>query len=238
MIESSEIPAQKFWKLKWEEYSSETIFIMNSDIWGIYVLIRHTPIRIIDPYGIGLRNFCNFQSAERLQFFSELLLPARSVLQHIAALLVDPVNQGDGMCQGRFYTFKELLKRLRQKRTAQKQHGIVIVIQPERIPDHHVHPIVFLRPLLRCPAGDLVDFDTAQPAGRMAFQQISKNAPLPASDIQKNILLSQCDKSVTPLFYPCVLLLRTLMNTGDFYIHIIQTYFDNLFNRWRRIPVM
>lgn len=211
---------------------------MNSDIWGIYVLIRHTSIRIIDPYGIGLRNFCNFQSAERLQFFSELLLPARSVLQHIAALLVDPVNQGDGMCQGRFYTFKELLKRLRQKRTAQKQHGIVIVIQPERIPDHHVHPIVFLRPLLRCPAGDLVDFDTAQPAGRMAFQQISKNAPLPASDIQKNILLSQCDKSVTPLFYPCVLLLRTLMNTGDFYIHIIQTYFDNLFNRWRRIPVM
>ncbi len=135
------------------------------------------------------------------------------------------------MRQRRFHTLKELLKRLRQKRTAQKQHGIVIVIQPERIPDHHIHPIVFLRPLLRCPAGDLVDFDTAQPAGRMAFQQISKNAPLPASDIQKNILLSQCDKSVTPLFYPCVLLLRTLMNTGDFYIHIIQTYFDNLFNR-------
>lgn len=135
-------------------------------------------------------------------------------------------------------TLKELLKRLRQKRTAQKQHGIVIVIQPERIPDHHIHPIVFLRPLLRCPAGDLVDFDTAQPAGRMAFQQISKNAPLPASDIQKNILLSQCDKSVTPLFYPCVLLLRNLMNTGDFYIHIVQTYFDILFNRWRRIPVM
>ena len=114
---------------------------------------------------------------------------------------------------------------------SQKQHGIVIVIQPERIPNHHVHPIVFLRPLLRCPAGDLVDFDTEQPAGRMAFQQISKNAPLPASDIQKNILLSQCDKSVTPLFYPCVLLLRNLMNTGDFYIHIVQTYFDILFNR-------
>ena len=112
----------------------------------------------------------------------------------MSALLIDPVDKRDGVGERFLQPHKELQKSLGQEGAPQEQNRVGVIVQLKGIPEGHRDLGISDRPLLGHAAGNLIDFDTADRAGRVLFQQECQNPPFPAAHIQKGIL--QCQGEV------------------------------------------